>query len=293
MTGAPGLDVGGAVVGVGVGVGDADVWVGVGVGEAVVGVGVGVGLAVVGVGLAVVGVGVGVGVAEGGVVAPATLTVHAAAWPLTTATQLFGLDIAELVSLKPNDVEELGAIAPFHEALAALKRPSAVPPDAFQTCVVPDHGMDTDHEVVAVDPLFVTVASTVRPLPQSLAFRSTTVKAFEPAVGVGVGVGVTVGVGVGVAVGVGVGVGVGLAVVGVGVGVVGVGVGAGAPSPVTVHVVPATVQEVGARAVFPTLLATSPNETDPPFGRFWDQPGAAIRKPPGMLVFVASHIEPI
>lgn len=130
----------------------------------------------------------------------------------------------------------------------------------------------------------MTSADTVRPVPQSLALVSTTLRAREgDAVGcVVVGVGLAV-VGVGVGVGlplVGVGVGVGLAVVGVGVGVVGSGVGdgveTGTPLTVTVQVIPSTAHVVGCSAPVPTLFAISPNCADPPLAIVLAQDGPEI-----------------
>ena len=178
-----------------------------------------------------------------------------------------------------------GAIEPFQTAFATVSWPPVELDVAFQACTWLVHGIVIDHEVVAVDPALVTVASIVRPDPQSLEFFSTTLRERAPVelLGVGVAVGVGVGVAVGVAVGVGegdVGAGVGVdegVAVGLGVGV-GVGVGVtGTWSPVRVQVVPTTVQLVGAMAPLPTLFATSPKVALPPTAIWVDQAGPVIR----------------
>ena len=119
--------------------------------------------------------------------------------PLSVAVQVVGRGIPDAVaSEKPNVVDAPAASVPFHEALLAVSLPFVTDPVAFHIAPTgPAHGKDTDHAEAAVERPFLTVTSTVRPVPQSLTALTVTVTAPAPGTGVGVGVGVGVGAGVG------------------------------------------------------------------------------------------------
>ncbi len=119
----------------------------------------------------------------------------------------------------PTVAEAPGAREPFHEVFVAVRRPPASFAVAFHMLtLVPDHGIDTDHPLNAVEPVFVMVRSTLRPVPQSEVTLTATVMAAAvtgiagddaEALALGAGAGVTTGAGVtaGVAVAAGAGAG--------------------------------------------------------------------------------------
>jgi hypothetical protein len=195
----------------------------------------------VGVGVAV-GVGVGEGVTVGvGVDVGVGVGVGTTAWkgPLV---------------VEPKVTDAPGASDPFHERLLAVSVPPASTAEAFQTVTAePAQGRATLQLVMGAEPVFVTVTSVLRPVPQSLVTLMDVANA-DVVVGVVVGVGEGVTVGVGLAVGVGVSVGVGA------------GVGATVELDPIVQVPPATVHEVGVRAA-PVLLPRKPNVALAPAAR--------------------------
>ena len=104
------------------------------------------------------------------------LIVQGTVVPLSSAVHVVGVDMpVDVASEKPKVVEAPAASDPFHEALLAFSRPLASEPVAFHIAPTgPVHGKDTDHAEAAVLRPFVTVTSTVRPVPQSLTALTVT-----------------------------------------------------------------------------------------------------------------------
>ncbi len=158
------------------------------------------------------------------------------------------------VSVMPTVAEAPGAREPFHEVFVAVRTPPVSFAVAFHMLtLVPDHGIDTDHPLTAVEPVFVMVRSTLRPVPQSEVTLTATVMAAAvtgiagddaEALALGAGAGVTTGAGVtaGVA--------------------VAAGAGAGAAPPIEQEP-PAMLQEAGMSAP-PRGEPTNPNVADEP-----------------------------
>jgi hypothetical protein len=161
--------------------------------------------------------------------------------------------------------------------LVAVRTPPARKELAFHMeTLVPFHGTETDHLFSVVVPVFVTIMSTLRPVPQSLVTLRETLSALVDADGVvGVGAGVRVGVTVGV------------------VGVVGVASGFTVEEPLfTAHVAPETMHVVGVSEP-PLAEPTNPKLTEAPGASAMFQFGPEKRYPPEVLVATASQVEPM
>ena len=149
--------------------------------------------------------------------------------------------------MRPTVAEAPGAREPFHETFVAVRTPPARFAVAFHMLTLaPDHGIDTDQPLTAVDPVFVMVRSTLRPLPQSDVTLTSTVTAAAETEGAD-GVAGVLALEGGAAVGVGVTAGAG-ATVGVAAALgVAVAAGAGAAPPIE-QVPPAMLHESGTSA---------------------------------------------
>jgi hypothetical protein len=120
------------------------------------------------------------------------MTVHGTLMPLSRAVQVDGRGIPWApLSLKPKDVDTPAATDPFQDALLAVRIPALTLPTEFHGAeMVFDHGKLICHPVEVIDG--VTFTSTVRPLPHSVAFVTTT---SMPPAGAGAGVGAGAGAG--------------------------------------------------------------------------------------------------
>ena len=158
-----------------------------------------------------VGVAVGVGVGDAVGVAPEVCPEPAMVHDPALDVHVCGAVNAPL-SVNPIVAVAPGASDSFHDAFVADSLPLATPPVAFHMLtLVPAHGIDTVQPVIGCDPVFVTVMSTLRPVPQSdVTFTATVMSAatvgdeeadeLEPD-DVGAGVGAAVGAALGEAVG--------------------------------------------------------------------------------------------
>ena len=194
------------------------------------------------------------------------------------------------LSVMPMVADAPGASAAFHDRFVAVRRPPARLPVAFHMLMLlPDHGMLTDQPFTAVVPVFVTVRSTLRPVPQSeVTFTPTVTAALEAGVLVEDELGDAVGVGAVVAVEDGETDGVTVGVdEAVGAGVVAV---EGAP---TTEQEPAGMRQVVGERVPPRGAPRNPNVVEAPLASEVLQLGPVNRYPPVVAVLVASQTEVI
>ena len=180
------------------------------------------------------------------------------------------------LSVRPTVADAPAASDPFQATFVAVRTPPASLEVAFHMLtLLPDHGIETDQPLIGAEPAFLTVRSTLRPLPQSEVTLTLTEIA-EPAgtegvaLDVGVGVGATVGATVGVTVGAGV-------------------VELDEP-PETTQVPAGIAHDVGV-VVPPLGLPMNPKETDDPGVRPVLQVGPANRYPSEVEVDVASQTD--
>lgn len=187
------------------------------------------------------------------------------------------------VSVMPTFAEAPGAREPFHEVFVAVRTPPASFAVAFHMLTfVPDHGIDTAHPFTAVEPVFVMVRSTLRPVPQSEVTFTATVMA-APVTGIGVDDAEALALAVGATVGVGETTGAGVAAGAT------VTAGDGAAPPIE-QVPPAMLQEPGTRAP-PRGEPTNPNVADEPDASAVLHVGPENRYPSAVGAAVASHAE--
>lgn len=210
-------------------------------------------------------------------------------------TQVPAADVHDVGAMKvplsviPMVADAPGAREAFHERLVAVRRPLARLPVAFHMLMLPPaHGMLTDHPVIGEALVFVTVRSTLRPLPQSeVTFTPTVSIALDAGAPVGAGLAVdAVVVGTGMIDGVGAGDDVELA------DAVGEGErGDSSADPSTTEQVPAGITQLVGMRVPPRGEPRNPKLVEAPGAREALQLGPVNLNPPTVAVLVASHTE--